>query len=174
MDLKKAMLMGLDECHIALREAYSGLSDDEFWRFPLEGHNNIVTLAMHVLQQQDGFNGILQQKRGIKARFDWHFMKHEERFELWGLPKEKLPKPGDSFPTVAEVSKIHDELHKNIIANIEAFAEKDFISEGVGQWPRLCDPFFRAVYHANAHIRQVWFLRGVMNVQTTWPVQHYA
>ena len=174
MDLKKAMLMGLDECHIALRESYSDLSDDEFRRFPLPGHMNIATLVMHVIQQHDDFNGILQHKSGRKVQFEWHHLEHEERWVLWGLSEEKLPKPGDKFPTVAEVAALHDEVHKDLIENIRALSQEDFTSEGVGPWPRVCDPFFRAIFHANAHIRQIWFLRGVAGIKTTWPVQHYA
>ena len=55
MDLKKSMLMGLDECHIALNKAYSNLSDEEFRRFPVEERNNIATVVMHILQQHDDF-----------------------------------------------------------------------------------------------------------------------
>jgi hypothetical protein len=174
MDLKKSMLMGIDECHIALRESYADLSDEAFRRFPLEHHNNIATIVMHCLQQHDDFNGNLQHKRGLKARHEWHFLKHEERFGLWGLPEEKLPKPGDQFPSLAEAIRQHEEIHANIIRNISALSEEDFTSSGVGPWPRLCDIFFRAIYHTNSHIRQIWFLRGVMGIESAWPTQHYA
>ena len=71
MDLKKSMLMGIDECLIALKEAYSDLSDEEFRRFPLQNRNNIVTIVMHCLQQHDDFNRNLQYKRGIKGKCEW-------------------------------------------------------------------------------------------------------
>jgi hypothetical protein len=174
MELKKSMLMGLDECHIALRESYAELDDDAFRRFPVKHHNNIVTIVMHCLQQHDDFNGNLQHRRGIQANYEWHFLKHEERFGLWGLSEEKLPKEGDEFPSVAEVVQRHDEVHTSIIENITVLSEEDFTSSGVGPWPRLCDMFFRAIYHTNAHIRQIWYLRGIMNIEDGWPKQHYA
>ena len=174
MDLKKSMLMGIDESLIALKESYCDLNDEEFRRFPLASHNNIVTIVMHCLQQHDDFNGNLQHKRGIKAKHEWHFLKHEERFGLWGLPEEKLPKPGDEFPSVAEVIRHHDAIHTNIIKNISELSEEDFTSSGVGPWPRLCDMFFRAVYHANSHIRQIWLLKGILKIDGSWPTQHYA
>ena len=37
MDIKKSALMGLDECHIALKEAYADLDDGAFQRFGVEG-----------------------------------------------------------------------------------------------------------------------------------------
>jgi len=174
MDLVKSMRMGIDECHIALKEAYGDLTDEEFWRYALPDRHNIATVVMHVLQQHDEFNGNLQYRRGVKARHEWHFLRHEERFHLWGVAKEKLPKPGDAFPTVAEVARAHDEIHEALIRNMSEMSEEDFTASGVGKWPRLCDMFFRATYHANAHVRQIWFLRGVMGIQRRWPEQHYA
>ena len=67
MDLKKSMLMGLDECHIALKEAYADLADEEFQRFAVEGHNNIASIVTHLLQQHDDFNAVLQRMRGIRT-----------------------------------------------------------------------------------------------------------
>jgi len=174
MDLKKSMRMGLDECHIALKESYADLDDETFWTFPLEDHNNIATIVMHVLQQHDDFNGNLQRRLGREATHKWHFLEHEERFGLWGLPKEKLPKPGQTFPTVAGTLEIHNELHENLIRNIEETSEEEFVSGPVGKWPKLCDMFFRALYHGNAHVRQIWFLRGIMGKTKGWPTQHYA
>lgn len=174
MDLRKSMRMGLDECHIALKESYSDLDDETFRTFPLEEHNNIAAIVMHLLQQHDDFNGNLQYRLGRKARHEWHFLEHEERFGLWGLPKEKLPKPGQTFPSVASTLETHNELHESLIKNIEEISEEEFVSGPVGQWPRLCDMFFRAIYHGNAHIRQIWFLRGTMGKTEGWPAQHYA
>ena len=54
MDLKKSMLMGLDECLIALRESYFDLNDDAFRRFPVENHSNIATIVMHCLPAHRG------------------------------------------------------------------------------------------------------------------------
>ena len=174
MDLRKSMLMGIDECHIALKESYCDLNDKQFRQFPVKKRNNIVSIVMHCLQQHDDFNGNLQYRRGMKAKYEWHFLKHEERFKLWGVPEEKLPKPGDKFPTVAEVMMNHEEVHRNIIKNISELTEEDFTSSGVGPWPRLCDIFFRAIYHTNSHVRQIWLLRGIMKVTGKWPEQHYA
>ncbi len=173
-DLKKSLSMGLDECHIALRESYADLVDEHFWQHGLEGRHNVVTVVMHCLQQHDEFNGHLQRTRAVPARHEWQFMEHEERFKLWGIPPETLPKPGDTFPRVEEVLRSHDELHGHMIENIGALTEDELVANGVGQWPRLCDMFFRGTYHVNAHIRQIWLLRGAMGVLGAFPQQHYA
>jgi hypothetical protein len=174
MDLKTSMLMGIDECHIAFKEAYSDLADDQFHSYSIEGRHNIATIVVHCLQQHDEFNGNLQERRGIPAKFGWQSIEHEERFLLWGVPVDKLPKPGDDFPEVARVLAAHNELHSHIVENMTALSEDDFVSTSVGQWPRLCDMFFRGTYHVNAHIRQIWLLRGAMGVLARFPEQHYA
>lgn len=173
--LHKSMLMGMDECLIALGESLEGLSDDQFTRFAVADHMNIATIARHCLQQVDHFNGELQRLRGIPGPMrQWHFAMPEERFALWGLPKEKLPKLGDAFPSAAEVRELCRTLHEAVIRNMQAMPEEQFTSRGVEpHWPRLSDIFFRCTYHLNSHIRQIWLLRGRMSADG-WPVQHYA
>lgn len=173
-DLKRAMFMDVDEAFIALREAVSDLTNEQFWAYPVPGRHNSVTLVMHCLQQADEFNGYLQRHRGIKVRHEWQFMKHEIRFHLWDVPKDLLPKPGDDFPSVKTVLLHNDEIHQAIMANMNVLTEKDFVDMPVGQWPRLCDPFFRMSYHFNAHTRQIWLLRGHLGLISSWPQQHYA
>ncbi len=173
-NLKLAMFMDVDEVLIALREAYADLTNEQFQAYPVSGRHNIATLVVHCLQQADEFNGYLQRHRGIKVRYEWQFMKHEIRFHLWEVPAELLPKPGDKFPSVKKVLGHLDEIHQAILVNMEALAEEDFVKTPVGQWPRLCDPFFRMSHHFNAHTRQIWLLRGHLGLVSPWPGQHYA
>ena len=96
-DLKAAMRMDVDEVLLALREAYGDLDDDSFWRFPISGRVNICSIVMHCLQQMDDFNGNLQFRRNLPVKNHWRFTVPEERFEFWGVGREKLPKAGDTF-----------------------------------------------------------------------------
>jgi hypothetical protein len=142
-DLLKSMRMGIDECLLALREAYADLTDADFWCYSLPDRHNIVTLVMHCLQQHDDFNGNLQYRRGNKGVYDdWHFTPREERFNLWGVPSERLPKPGDTFPSVATTLKLHDALRAAILDNMVLLPEEDFLAPH-GKWPRLCDILLR-------------------------------
>jgi len=175
MDLIKAMRYGLDECLIALGESYPDLADEDFWRYPVSGRHNVVTLVMHCLQQHDDFNGNLQVELDERGPYrDWHFLPHGERFELWGVPQERLPRKGDVFPTVTQVCDWHEAIHQRLMANIDRIPEEVFLTKSVGPWPCLCDLFFRATYHTNAHVRQIWLLRGTMGLTDPWPRQHYA
>ncbi|MHB9026535.1 MAG: DinB family protein [Armatimonadota bacterium] len=173
-DLMKSMRMGVDECLLALRESYADLSDEEFRCFPLPDRHNIVTLVMHCLQQLDEYNGNLQFRRGDRLDYDdWHFTPREERFHLADVPSKRLPKPGDDFPSVTQVLALHDKIRAAMLYNMAMIPEEEFLTP-LHLWPRLCDIFFRATYHTNAHVRQIWLLRGLMGHSTTWPEQHYA
>ena len=174
--LKESVLMGLDEMLTAFKEAIYDLSNEAFWAYPIDGRHNIVTLTLHCLQQIDDFNGMLMHRLGKKAEHGYHFLQHEQRFGLWGVPEEKLPKPGDDFPTVKAVCEVLDKIANSLLENVGQLDEVDLIAPAPHRWPRVCDPFFRAIYHVAAHIRQIWLLRGALGLTdgTAWPRQHWA
>jgi len=174
MTMHKAMRMGFDEALVALREAIADLTDEQFQRYHVPGRHNMATIVMHCLQQVDDFNGNLQLKRGIPGPVrEWHYLPSEERFGLWGLPEEKLPRSGQPFPTVAKALDMLDTMHRVVLENMDAISEEEFINTPVGPWPRLCDIFFRSTYHIYAHIRQLWLIRGHLGL-AKWPAQHFA
>ncbi|MBI2298913.1 MAG: DinB family protein [Armatimonadetes bacterium] len=163
--------MSLDECHIALREAYADLTDEQFHAYPIAGRHNIATVVMHVLQQHDEFCGTLHEHlcRPVTA-----FVTHERRFRLWGLPVEELPRAGQPFPAVAEVLAGHDALHAALVEGLGAAGEDLLVNTEFERWPRLVDIYFRALWHGQAHVRQIWLLRGVMGLAAKFAEQHYA
>ena len=173
MDLQKAVRMSLDESHLALAEAYFDLTDEQFHAYPIEGRHNICTIVVHLLQQQDEFNAVLQQQRGIEVAEGWQHFVHQERFGLWGLPPEKLPKPGDEFPSVAQVRERHEALRDSLLANLDTLTTEDLMGPDQ-HWPHLADRFFRALWHAQCHLRQIWLWRGMMGLGEPIPVQFYA
>jgi hypothetical protein len=174
--LQESLSMALDEAFTALHESFGDLSDDDFGRYPIKGRHNVVTIVMHCLQQFDDFNGMLLAKLGKEADYGYRFLQHEERFELWGVSQDKLPKPGDDFPGVGEVSEAWSKISNSVLENVHQLDEVALIAPAPARWPRLCDPFFRAVFHTTAHIRQIWLLRGALGLTdgTSWPRQHWA
>jgi len=169
-DLGRGLSIGLDEAHLALREAYEDLSDEQFHAYPVEGRQNAVSIVMHVLQQHDRFNSHLERR--LRGR-EQLLLDQEERFDIGGAEPERLPGPEDEFPSVAEVVRAHRRLHERLLENVEAASDDDLASPGPGDRPRLSDILFCAVHHANAHTRQIWHLRGVMGAGG-WPHQHCA
>ena len=174
MTVQKSMTYGLDECLTAMHEAVSDLETEELHAFPDRYDLNIVVHTMHCLQQIDDFNGNLQEILGRKLRFGWHHIKHEDRYNLWGVPREKWPKSGDVFPEADEVRRILETLQVDMMQNIDDIDDSEFVNRPIGRWPHLCDIFFRATYHLNSHIREIWMIRGVLGITKRWPRQHYA
>lgn len=169
--IKESVSIGLDESLTSLMESFNDLSDDVVRAYPIEGRHNISTLVMHCLQNLDGnVNWVLStmlsgEKGGGSVTFE-----HEERFELWGLPEEKKPKPGDDFPGVRELSDMYDNVSKRAIELV------DSLKPAPHYWPRVADPCLRSVYHTAGHVRQIWLLRGALGLTDgrSWPRQHWA
>ena len=172
MTVQKSMKFGLDECLTALHESISDLTNEEFHKFPGDCDLNAVVHAMHCLQQVDDFNANLRELQGADSlRL---LPDHEVRFSLWGTPREDWPKAGDPFPGVGEVLGWLNKIHEDVMKNMNSIDDAEFINRPVDSWPRLCDIFFRATYHINSHIREIWMLRGLQGTTKRWPTQHYA
>jgi len=50
VDLKGAILIGLDEALTALAESFADLTDEQVGRFPMPERNNIAWIVMHCLE----------------------------------------------------------------------------------------------------------------------------
>lgn len=170
-DLKHAIYIGLDESFTSLEEAFYDLTDKQAWEFPLAERNNIAWIVMTTLQNLDDYaNG---------AQVGQTTYSHEWRWNLWNCAPEERPKPGDVFPTVSEMLALLGRIREAALANLESASEADLHSKracGDG-WPgNATDAYMRTIYHALAHIRQIWLLRGVMGLinDVAWPRQHWA
>lgn len=81
-DLKRAIAIGLDECTTALEEAFYDLTDEQFWAFPLDSRHNIVTLAMHALENLDEY--------GLRCQGGQSAVGPEQRFDVWSHSPAEL------------------------------------------------------------------------------------
>ncbi len=172
-DLMSAVIMDVDEVHLAFHEVLHGLHDEVFWAYPLPDRHNICTIAMHVLQQHDDINKILYDKLGGKEYVP--LLKHEKRFHLWGLDEKELPKDGDEFPSPEYVMGAQERVHKALLDNLHKADRPLLESEIEGPCPTLIDLILRGTHHAQAHLRQMWYLRGKLhNSGEDFPSQYYA
>ena len=93
-DLKRLVFIGVDEAFAALEESFNGLSDKQFWAYPLENRYNIVTLVEHCLQCLDLYCCEVQ---GQPLTF-----KPELRFDIFHYLPSDLRQYTDNLPTVEE------------------------------------------------------------------------
>jgi hypothetical protein len=169
-DLKRAIEAGLDEVLTALEESFYDLSDEQAWRFPLPGRNNIAWIVMHCLDNLDDC--------AVGAQTGKRLLPEEPRWDLWQCAPEERPKPGDPFPAVSEMLGWLRQVRAAAMAALDAADEAALVAKTLShpQKPTRSDFTLRTICHTNAHVRQIWLLRGVMGLhgETAWPRQHWA
>lgn len=173
MDFAKSLRMSLDEVHLALTEAYADLTDEQFHAHVIAGRHNIVTIVMHLLQQLDEFNVLLQERSGVRTALGWRHFEHEERFRVGGKSFEEVSQADQPLPSVADVRAIHEALTTSVLRNLGALSSAELMAPDQ-HWPHLADRFFRALWHTQCHVRQIWLLRGALGLTAPFPAQHYA
>ena len=169
--LKSALVIGLEEALTALKEALHDLTDDQAHAFPIRGRNNIAWIVMHSLQVLDACANRFQTGQVCFA--------HDRRWDLWECSQGERPKAGDAFPAVAEMKDILDKVCQATITGLSAATERDLLGKrhAEGWWKgNAADAYVRAIFHAMAHVRQIWLLRGALGLTDgkTWPQQHWA
>ena len=174
-DAKKAVAICLDEAFTALEEALHGLSDDQFWAFPLENRHNIVTLAEHCLQCLDLYGC---EVHGQKLIFE-----PEARFNIWRFSPQELRPQMTNLPSVAEERRRLAAVRTAVMGVLDRTTVEELGTPNASSWwfqeqPHKvrADAFIRAACHTMAHVRQIWLLRGLMGLTDAagWPEQHWA
>ena len=173
--LKRALAIGLDEAFTALDESLQGLTDEQVWAFPLANRHNIVTLVEHTLQCLD-LSGC--EVHGRPLTFE-----PETRFDIWHhSPAELRPQMID-LPTVAEERERIAAVRTAVMDVLEGTSVEELGQPNPSSWwfeehaDRVrADAFVRATCHTMAHVRQIWFLRGLLGLTDAdgWPEQHWA
>ena len=166
--LKQAIEIGVDEALKALAESLSDLTDEQFWAFPVPGRNNIAWIAMHCLDNLD--DCAVEKHTGARLYAS------EWRWDLWQGSATDRPKPGDSFPGVAEVLSRLAAIREAATRAL-AEASDESLLRHVGDDPdksEAADWYVRTTYHTMAHVRQIWLLRGALGLGSgAWPRQHW-
>jgi DinB superfamily len=162
-----------DEACVALQESFAGLSDEEFHSFPIENRHNIVAMVEHCIQCLDMY---CIESMGGELTFE-----PEDRFDIWThSPQELRPRMTDLPSVEAEQARI-SELREKLLSMLGSIDESQLTQTcpgwfGAETGKNRIDAYWRAIAHTQAHVRQIWLLRGAMGQadQTGWPQQHWA
>ena len=160
-NLRENISIALDEMFKALEESFGNLTDDQFWQWAVPGRHNIVTLIMHVQENIDRHACYLQMG-------EWA-LEHDLKFAIYGQPISDFEGLTD-FPSVEEVQQRHLLLRDKVFSGLEEVTDRELFSPRCGEqdfwWQQhrriSIDAYNRVVWHANAHIRQIWLLRGAL------------
>jgi hypothetical protein len=174
-ELKSAIRIGLDESLMSLEESLGGLSDDQFWAYPLPDRQNIATLADHCLQIVDLFGCEIQ---GAPLTF----VPDEQLAAAHRRPAEVRP-PTSVLPTVEQVRQRSTRLRASLNGVLEPLNETVLRSTRLECWwfrenpgRTRADASMRAIWHTTSHVRQIWLLRGLMGLtdKAAWPHQWWG
>ena len=169
VDLRGAIIIGLDEAFTALEESIHDLSDEQLRAFPVPGKNNIAWIVMHCLDNLDHCaNGIAAGQR---------CMPYERRWDLWQCAPEDRPQPGDTFPAQEAMMELLRQIRRVALTTLDNLNEESLTARVVTHPVKKsrADFYMRAIYHAMSHLRQIWLLRGALGLATgPWPEQHWS
>lgn len=174
-DLRACLAIGLDEALTALEECIYDLTDEQAWARPSPDRHCIVTIMMHVIGNFDYHACLLQTgKRSLE---------HDDRFDIYDKPEPDRPDRQANLPPVREMLDRLGALREAAMAGLEAATPEDLCGPRAAAdthwWQEYhrtsASAYTRVTWHAMAHIRQIWALRGLMGLADKhgWPQQHY-
>jgi hypothetical protein len=173
--LKDSVRIVLDEALMALLESFHDLTDEQAWARPLPGRHNIVTLILHMQHNIDMHACFLQTGKWV--------LQHDPRFDVWQRRDPGDPERQHDLPAVQTLLERQQALQSAVLAGLDQASEADLFTPRAAEakhWWRNAkrnslSAYLRVVCHTNAHVRQVWLLRGVMGATDAhrWPQQHY-
>jgi hypothetical protein len=155
--------IALDEMFKALETSIAGLSDEQMWSHPIEGRHSIGTLVLHLFGNIDWHASYFQVGTFALDR------EQHDRFGVYGRPIEDYTNL-TGVPGAQEMQSQLQTLKAAVLQTLEGVTDRDLYSPRYSaqtywwkQHGRLSiDAYHRVVWHANAHIRQIWCLRGAM------------
>jgi hypothetical protein len=161
--LTDSIHIALDEMLKALEESIAGLDDTQLWSHPIEGRHSIGTIALHVFGNIDWHACYFQV-----GTFALDRAQHD-RFGVYGRPLEDYTDLSD-VPGATEIQAQLHTLQDAVLQTLDGATDRELYGprhgEGTYWWRQhrrlSIDAYHRVVWHANAHIRQIWCLRGAM------------
>ena len=161
--LSESIHIALDEMLKALETSIAGLSNAQLWSHPIEGRHNIGEIVLHVLENID--------RHACYFQVGTWALDHEqhERNDFHARPVEDGADLGD-VPGVEELSAQVRTLKAAVFRTLEGITDRELYSPRYGEqtywWQQRgrlsIDAYHRVIWHANAHTRQIWCLRGAM------------
>ena len=161
--LAESMQIAVDEMFKALETAIAGLSNSQLWSHPLEGRLSIGAILLHILENIDRHACYFQ----VGA---WTLdQEQHERSNFYGKPLESETNLVDA-PGTQEILAQVQKLKAAVLHTFDGITDRELYSPRYGEqtywWKQhgrlSIDAYHRVVWHANAHIRQIWCLRGAM------------
>ena len=166
MTRKEILVYQLEEVRYEFAEALDGLSDEAWTAKPIGDRNPIAWIAHHCAGNFDFF--LYQTQKGVSLLGENSAYGNLGDYGSGPLNDDQL---ATDFSDLAAAA---DEVFSICIDMLSVLSEDEF-HEKPPCWPQksfesVAGNCVRVINHSNAHLRQIWTLRGALN-DSSWPVQ---
>jgi len=172
--LVDSVRIALDEMFEAFMESTSTLTTDQVWSHPIERRHSIGVIVMHVQENIDRHACFFQVGK--------YALEHDERFAIYGKPLGDFLEI-ERAPKAEELRERSETLRLAVLQTLDGVEDVELYTPRFGGqtywWQQhqrtSIDAYHRVVWHGNAHIRQLWCLRGAMGAfgPDTFPRQFW-
>ena len=167
MTRKDILLFQLEEMRNEFADALTDLTHEQMVDDPLGGRNPIGWIVCHCINNFDFFLHQRQLDRSVTDADEE--LKSFARYG-WDPPTEENPPPDltrvpDAFDRVCEICiEVIDSLDEEALTNLAPYWHHGRVESTAGNCVRV-------INHSNAHLRQIWMIRGALGDKDHWPVQ---
>lgn len=165
MTRKEILLCQLGECRNEFANALDGLTPEQLAAQPIPGKNSVGWIVAHCMRNFDFF--LIELQTG-HSRLDTA----APEIKRW---QSDPPGEDNPPPDLANLARQADEQFSAAVELVERLDE-DAFSRPAPAWRHelyetTAGNCVRVINHSNAHMRQIWLLRGLMEADKPWPTQ---
>ena len=167
MTRKEILLFQLREIRNEFSDALADLTQEQLTAQPMGDHNPIGWIVSHCITVLNFFIYERQTNRSVAADYEEYekFIKYSRRPPTRENPAPDLTGVADAFDKIWEICVgLIESLDEEALSALPPYwHHKNFESTSSN-----C---VRMINHKNAHLRQIWMIRGALGDNEYWPVQ---
>jgi hypothetical protein len=167
MTRKEILLFQLREIRNEFADALADLTQEQLTAKAIGDHNPIGWIVCHCISNFDFFIHERQTNKSIVADYEDYGI--YTRY-AWKPPTEENPPPDltravNALDKVCEICiELIESLDEEALSNPAPYWHNENFESTTGN----C---IRVINHSNAHLRQIWMVRGALGDTDHWPVQ---
>jgi len=167
MTRKEILLFQLKEIRNEFADALADLNQEQLANKYIGDHNTIGWIACHCLNTFDFFIHSYLTTKSL--------MFENEEYMTFCVYASSPPNEDNPAPDFSGLNDAVNHIFSKCIDLIEALDE-DALGKPAPYWEHEDLEFtdgkcVRVINHSNAHLRQIWMLRGAFGDKDHWPVQ---
>jgi hypothetical protein len=167
MTQKEILVLQMREIRNEFTDALADLTQEQLAKKHIGDHNPIGWIACHCLNNFNFFIHYCQTKSSI--------LSDGGVYEKLGAYGHEAPTEDNLPPDLSDLPDVVNKVFGVCIELIEALDEEDFDKPALywhhEHYESVAGNCVRVINHSNAHLRQIWMLRGAFGDNEHWPLQ---